>query len=52
MDLQLQQQFNFTKIDADIQELKFGLLEELKTNNPEAYKFFLKEINGVEKLKE
>ena len=46
--MQLQQQFDFTKIDADIQELKLGLLEELKINNPEAYQFFLKEINGAE----
>ena len=48
--MQLQQQFDFTKIDADIQELKQGLLAELKINNPEAYQFFLKEING-EKIK-
>lgn len=48
MELQLQQppQFNFAKIDADIQEIKLGLLEELKTKNPEAYQNFLIEING------
>ena len=53
MELQIQQpqQFSFAKMEADIQEIKLGLLEDLKTKNPEAYRSFLIEINGVENKK-
>ena len=51
--MQVQQipQVDFVQMEADIQEIKLGLLEALRIENPEAYVSFSKEINSQQQIK-